>query len=164
MSVYVDDMQMEATVGRVSGRWSHLWADTEDELVAFADRLGLRRSWIQRGSVVHYDVVESKRQEAIRLGAIPLDPDATTAHRRALRLRPARRGYMSESRRVPVISAQQFGHVWRWRSRLPERFGQACAVTARGRLNTIRVEFPDGFFVFTSRWAVRRNECAQSSA
>ena len=87
MSVYVDDMQMQATVGRVSGRWSHLWADTEEELVAFADRLGLRRSWIQRGSLVHFDVVESKRQEAIRLGAIALDREAATEQRRALRAR-----------------------------------------------------------------------------
>ena len=87
MSVYVDDMQMQATVGRVSGRWSHLWADTEEELLAFADRLGLRRSWIQRGSLVHFDVVESKRQEAIRLGAIALDGEAATTQRRALRAR-----------------------------------------------------------------------------
>lgn len=46
--------------------------------------------------------------------------------------------------------------VWRWRARLPERFGQRCRVTARGRLNTVRVEFPDQQIVFTSRYAVKK--------
>jgi hypothetical protein len=49
-----------------------------------------------------------------------------------------------------------FDHVWWWRSRLPERKGQRCRVTARGSLNSIRVEFEDGFEVVTSRWAIRR--------
>jgi hypothetical protein len=47
---------------------------------------------------------------------------------------------------------------WRIHTRLPERFGQHCKVTARGRLNSIRVEFPDGFWVITSRWSVRRGD------
>jgi hypothetical protein len=50
----------------------------------------------------------------------------------------------------------EYPYVWRWRRRLPERFGQRCRVTARGRLNSARVEFPDGFWVLTFRWAVRR--------
>jgi hypothetical protein len=50
----------------------------------------------------------------------------------------------------------EFDHVWYWRSRLPERKGQACRVTARGKLNSIRVEFADGLVVITSRYAVRR--------
>jgi hypothetical protein len=45
--------------------------------------------------------------------------------------------------------------VWRWRVRLPERKSQRCRITARGALNSVRVEFPDGFWVITSRWAVR---------
>jgi hypothetical protein len=49
-----------------------------------------------------------------------------------------------------------FDHIWYWRSRLPERKGQACRVTARGKLNSIRVEFVDGLVVITSRYAVRR--------
>lgn len=90
MTVYVDDFRILTTVGRVRGRWSHLIADTEDELHAFAARLGLRRAWFQDprvdrkgafgpakpGSYAaecwHYDVTESKRQAAIRLGARPL--------------------------------------------------------------------------------------------
>ncbi|MDQ3605305.1 MAG: hypothetical protein M3418_03840 [Gemmatimonadota bacterium] len=49
-----------------------------------------------------------------------------------------------------------FDHVWYWRSRLPERKGERCRVLARGRMNTILVEFPDGYRVTTSRHAVRK--------
>lgn len=54
----------------------------------------------------------------------------------------------------------EYPYTWHWLARLPERRGQPCRVTARGALNTARVEFPDGFFVFTSRFAVRRREPA----
>lgn len=47
-------------------------------------------------------------------------------------------------------------HVWRVKTRLPERKGQLCRVAARGRLNSCLVEFPDGFRVITSRWSVRK--------
>lgn len=85
MPVYVDDMQMEAQVGRLKARWSHLTADTTEELHAFAARLGLRRAWFQPAKVWaqgpragqprgrdHYDVTDAKRTLAIRLGAIPV--------------------------------------------------------------------------------------------
>ena len=36
------------------------------------------------------------------------------------------------------------------------RKGQRCNVTARGKLNSCRVEFEDGFVVITSRNAVRK--------
>ena len=55
----------------------------------------------------------------------------------------------------PAGRAPSYPYVWWWRVRLPERKGQRCRVTARGALNSIRVEFPDGFWVITSRWAVR---------
>lgn len=50
----------------------------------------------------------------------------------------------------------KFDHTWWWRSRLPERKGQACRVLVRGAMNTILVEFQDGLQVVTSRYAVRR--------
>ena len=49
-----------------------------------------------------------------------------------------------------------WSHVWYWRSHLPERKGQRCHVTARGAMNSIRMEFEDGYRVITSRYAVRR--------
>lgn len=49
-----------------------------------------------------------------------------------------------------------FPLYWRIRTRLPDRFGQRCRVLARGRMNSCLVEFPDGYKVITSRWAVRK--------
>lgn len=82
MTVYVDNFRVPATVGRVRGRWSHLTADTPQELHSFADAIGLRRSWFQarckHGACpsvegvcahFHYDVVDAKRAEAIAAGA-----------------------------------------------------------------------------------------------
>jgi hypothetical protein len=51
MTVYVDDARIPARVGRWDSSWSHLFADTQDELHAFAARLGLRRSWFQDPTV-----------------------------------------------------------------------------------------------------------------
>lgn len=74
MTVYVDDMQRPARVGRLNAIWSHLMADTDDELHAFAARLGLKRAWHQKAGtpISHYDVTEPKRQQALRLGAVPI--------------------------------------------------------------------------------------------
>lgn len=74
MTVYVDDMRVSARVGRLSARWSHLMADTDEELHEFAARLGLRRSWHQKPGtpISHCDVTDSKRDEALRLGAVPI--------------------------------------------------------------------------------------------
>ena len=47
-------------------------------------------------------------------------------------------------------------HIWFWKAVLGERNGQPCRVLCRGKLNSILVEFEDGFRVVTSRFAVRR--------
>lgn len=52
-----------------------------------------------------------------------------------------------------------FPLVWQWRPsfmRPVDRKGEFCRVLARGRRNSILVEFADGFRVVTSRYAVRR--------
>ena len=73
MTVYVDDMHLPATVGRLKARWSHLMADNRAELIKFARQIGLRDSWIQdKPSGVHYDVTDSKRLQAIQSGAVPV--------------------------------------------------------------------------------------------
>lgn len=71
MTVYVDDMRMEAKVGNFTAKWSHLTADTSDELIEFALTIGLKESWIQYPGTwkEHFDVTESKRQLAIKNGA-----------------------------------------------------------------------------------------------
>lgn len=74
MTVYVDDMRMTARVGRFNARWSHLMADTREELDDFARRLGLRPSWIQHPGTPkeHYDVTDPVRVKALALGAVPI--------------------------------------------------------------------------------------------
>lgn len=62
MAVYVDDPVFPWR-GKM---WCHMCASTEAELHEFASRLGLRRSWFQGD---HYDITESKRRLAVRLGA-----------------------------------------------------------------------------------------------
>lgn len=74
MTVYIDNMQRRARVGRINGVWSHLMADTTEELTTFASRIGLRRSWIQHEgkSIEHFDVTEPYRQKALAMGAVPI--------------------------------------------------------------------------------------------
>lgn len=80
MTVYVDDMRMQARVGNITGKWSHLIADTREELHEFAARIGLKRAWFQEaradavpGSYAaeawHYDVTDGMRSRAIQRGA-----------------------------------------------------------------------------------------------
>jgi Protein of unknown function (DUF4031) len=63
-------------LGPVDDRWSHLVADTEDELHDFAARLGMRRAWYQwrssRPHHGHYDLPERSRPAALALGAVPV--------------------------------------------------------------------------------------------
>lgn len=47
-------------------------------------------------------------------------------------------------------------YYWRVRTRLPERFGQACYVLARGKMNSCLVESDDGYKVITSRNYIRK--------
>lgn len=74
MTTYVDDMRRRAKVGRLDAVWSHLTADTSEELHAFAQSIGLHREWAQKEGTrrEHYDVTEPKRQEAMRRGAIAI--------------------------------------------------------------------------------------------
>ena len=69
--IFVDSMLMPATVGRVQGKWSHLFGDDIEELHSFALKIGLRRAWFQDDKrLPHYDVVESKRLAAVNAGAL----------------------------------------------------------------------------------------------
>lgn len=83
MTVYVDDMQRRARVGRITANWSHLLADTPDELRAFADRLGLNPAWIQHEGThrEHFDLTSPVRIKALALGAVPMSyPRGTGRH------------------------------------------------------------------------------------
>jgi hypothetical protein len=108
MTVRVDElvthdpaMIKDARVRRASpsGRWCHLNADAEEELHAFAARLGLKRDWYQPGRrlgpdgtvafdpyLSHYDIVPSKRALALQMGAV-FEPIRDQARRAVLRWR-----------------------------------------------------------------------------
>jgi len=81
VAVYVDDA---VTLWR-GHRWAHLMADTLDELHAFAAQLGLRREKFQdKTSGAHYDVPAPVREDALRLGAIPISRHHDRARMRAV--------------------------------------------------------------------------------
>ena len=68
--VYVDDM--EAPYGRM--KMCHMIADTSEELLAMADRIGVQRKWIQHAGFhdEHFDIALSKKSAALMAGAIPV--------------------------------------------------------------------------------------------
>jgi len=71
MPAYVDDMR--APFGRMI--MCHLIADSDDELHAMADTIGVARRWHQKppkASHSHYDIALSKRAAAIAAGAVPI--------------------------------------------------------------------------------------------
>lgn len=75
MTVYIDNMFQD-------GGWCHLvadydeksiaagFADWEEELHAFADKIGMKRKWYQKN---HYDCIGSKVEAALSNGAVLLD-------------------------------------------------------------------------------------------
>lgn len=65
--VYVDDMR--APFGRMF--MCHMIADTDEELHAMADKIGVARRWHQKPGTIrsHYDICLAKRAQAIAAGA-----------------------------------------------------------------------------------------------
>ena len=76
MTVYVDGMRnYNRRIGRAGPYWSHLLADTPEELHEFAARIGLRREWFQGD---HYDIGSWPiYKRAIVLGAVNLSEGPT---------------------------------------------------------------------------------------
>lgn len=84
MSVYVDSMFHQ--YGRML--MCHMVADTHEELLAMADRIGVKRKWLQHEGepAEHFDVCSSKRLAAVRAGALEV------SSRRIVELIRAKRG------------------------------------------------------------------------
>jgi len=82
MTVYVDDFR--TPYGRM--KMCHLLADTDDELHAMVDQIGVARRWHQNGlSGSHYDIALSKRALAVAAGAVEItvrQAAMMTKHRR----------------------------------------------------------------------------------
>jgi hypothetical protein len=74
MPVYVDDMHLypAGQFGRM--KMSHLLADTDEELHAMADKIGVARRWHQAPPRhdSHYDIAMSKRAQALAHGAVSI--------------------------------------------------------------------------------------------
>lgn len=61
--VYVDTLRTYK-----SGKWCHMIADSDDELHAFANKIGLKREWWQPKNS-HYDLRPGVRDIAVKFGA-----------------------------------------------------------------------------------------------
>ena len=58
--------------------------------------------------------------------------------------------------------AGDFPYVWFWRVKHGDRKGQPCRVLIRSTMNSVLVEFDDGFRTVTSRYAVRNKTQGES--
>lgn len=84
MTVYVDDVRHP--FGRMI--MCHMWADTLDELMAMADRIGVARKWLQqppKASWLHFDISLGMKAKAIAAGAVLTDRYGPVEHTARLR-------------------------------------------------------------------------------
>lgn len=97
MTVYVDNMKMRCKFFGWNGTWSNLWADTNKELVDFADEeLNLSRvSMIDEGyTTERFVITETRRRTAIERGAVPIQYGGVAMYKLIRRKRE--RGNMKE--------------------------------------------------------------------
>lgn len=109
MTVYVDSMR--ASFGRMV--MCHMWADTLEELLSMADRIGVARKWLQqppKASWVHFDIALSKRALAVKAGAIKTDRYGPLEHVARINLT----SYDPETR---TRAARQLANIERIRGR-----------------------------------------------
>ncbi len=74
MAVYVDDMY-KTSLGRLGKmKMSHMMADTTQELLDMANKIGIDKKWIQfpETDLEHFDIPVSMRKLAVKYGAIEL--------------------------------------------------------------------------------------------
>jgi hypothetical protein len=50
-----------------------MFADSEEELHEFANKIGMKSEWFQNKKLPHYDLTVKRRQLALSLGAIEVD-------------------------------------------------------------------------------------------
>ncbi len=78
MTVYVDQITtysptiIQGQARMWGNQWSHLWTNGDiEELHIFAEAIGLKREWFQPHHIFdHYDIVPSRRDRALRAGAV----------------------------------------------------------------------------------------------
>ncbi len=82
MSVYVDNLR---DYGWHRGPSCHLIGDTVEELIEFAENMGMRREWFQPKSSPHFDLTADGRAAAVAHGAIELEQRAFVKKLREIR-------------------------------------------------------------------------------
>jgi hypothetical protein len=72
MTVYVDDMYLHEVGNYGRMKMSHMIADTQEDLLQMARKIGVHQKWIQHKGEPgeHFDVCMSMRAKAIKLGAV----------------------------------------------------------------------------------------------
>jgi hypothetical protein len=142
-------------------RWSHLFADTQEELHAFAEKLGLRRPYFQPGRPRgdgspsphwHYDLTAGKRQQAISLGARLVTSRESIEIIRAGEARAERARIADQASHVAGLAyrAGEFAKASRWlnmareadSSRAPLWAERAARVHAAAREQAAKVAGP----------------------
>lgn len=79
MTVYVDDVRHKFRHMTMC----HMWADTLEELLAMARRIGVQPKWLQqppKASWVHFDVSIGKKDLARKYGAVLTDKYGPLEH------------------------------------------------------------------------------------
>lgn len=74
VSVYVDSLR--PCIKNKHWKYDHschLFASTTAELLEFAKKIGLKPGWIQRSKLVHFDLNATKREVAVKQGAIEVN-------------------------------------------------------------------------------------------
>ncbi len=72
--IYIDSLK--SCTPKKGWRWSsycHMFADSEEELHEFANKIGMKIEWFQNKKLPHYDLTAKRRQLALSLGAIEID-------------------------------------------------------------------------------------------
>lgn len=76
MTIFVDEMVNN--LWKIRGRIvknCHMWSDeSTEELLNFAEKIGLKKKWVQksRRGLIHFDLVKKLRDKAIENGAVAL--------------------------------------------------------------------------------------------
>lgn len=82
MTVYVDNMAAEYR----SMTMCHMLADSTEELLEMADKIGVNKKWLQKKGTLHehFDICLSKRKLAVQAGAkeITLRQTGELVHRK----------------------------------------------------------------------------------
>lgn len=67
--IYVDSLMHN---GWKYGPNCHMFADSEQELVEFAVKIGMQAGWLQRTKFIHFDLTARRRLDAIKSGAVEI--------------------------------------------------------------------------------------------